>query len=360
MRASFRVRAVCMVVAGLAALAVEVRAAERLLVDVKAAPPFVIVNDKAGEVSGFSIDLMNAVAGTLKPEREITYHVSDGIAAHLEYVRAGRADAGIAATTVTALREQSIDFSHPIYQSSLDILVRAKGGFGAVWRKVLSRELVTILAALLIFVLVFSHLIWAIERGGPLFSKRWFPGVGQGIWWSFVTMSTVGYGDYVPRRPAGRFLAIIIIFAGIALFGMAVATITALMTVNQLRSDIRGPDDLLGRRVAVISGSTGERAMEQRGVVIWKADNLDQAVSALESKEVDAIVHDRPLLQYYLKRVGKVKLTLVGKGFNPSYYAVTFPPESPLREEFNHALLTLMEDDGALYSRLHHKWFGIE
>ncbi len=39
------------------------------------------------------------------------------------------------------------------------------------------------------------------------------------IWWSFVTMSTVGYGDHYPITTAGRMLAVILVVAGVALFG---------------------------------------------------------------------------------------------------------------------------------------------
>ena len=47
---------------------------------------------------------------------------------------------------------------------------------------------------------------------------------GDALWWSFVTMATVGYGDYYPTTPGGRFLAAALMTAGIVLFG----TFTAL------------------------------------------------------------------------------------------------------------------------------------
>ncbi len=40
------------------------------------------------------------------------------------------------------------------------------------------------------------------------------------LWWSVVTMSTVGYGDYYPVTIGGRFMAVLLMFNGIGLFAM--------------------------------------------------------------------------------------------------------------------------------------------
>lgn len=50
----------------------------------------------------------------------------------------------------------------------------------------------------------------------------------DGIWWSFVTATTVGYGDISPATPAGRAIAAILMIVGIGLIGSLTSTITAL------------------------------------------------------------------------------------------------------------------------------------
>lgn len=50
---------------------------------------------------------------------------------------------------------------------------------------------------------------------------------GDAIWWAFVTVSSVGYGDYYPVTPLGRLIAIGLMLAGIALIGSVTATIAS-------------------------------------------------------------------------------------------------------------------------------------
>ncbi|WP_102797843.1 potassium channel family protein [Bowmanella denitrificans] len=40
------------------------------------------------------------------------------------------------------------------------------------------------------------------------------------IWWSLVTISTVGYGDYYPVSTAGRIVSVLLIISGVSLFGV--------------------------------------------------------------------------------------------------------------------------------------------
>ena len=70
------------------------------------------------------------------------------------------------------------------------------------------------------------------------------------LYWSFITATTVGYGDIRPASRMGRFLAVIIAFNGLILFGviasLAVMATTEAASLHADLSEFRavtGPDD---------------------------------------------------------------------------------------------------------------------
>lgn len=50
---------------------------------------------------------------------------------------------------------------------------------------------------------------------------------GDSIWWAFVTLTTVGYGDYYPVTTWGRTIAVLLMVGGVALVGITTATLAS-------------------------------------------------------------------------------------------------------------------------------------
>lgn len=332
-----------------------------LTVSVKPAPPFVEIPD-GGEIRGFSIDLIREVASRLDPPREVRFHVDPDIPAHLDTVASGGADLGIAATTITTERERRLDFSMPYFEADIAILVlgeRTKrsilSGFFA------SMDFFLILGGLIGFMFLAANLIWVAERGKN-FSERYWPGIFQGLWWTVVTVTTVGYGDLYPKNPAGRIVAALVILTGIVLFGLATASLTSMLTVQQLRTGIREPGDLIRHTVAAVEGTNTVEILKERGLSgrnLKYVRTLAEGLALVENREVDGLVHDRPLLQYLILGRRPKEFHILPQGFAPSYYGILFPQGSPLREPVNVALLQTMEggEQGFYYS-LRERWFG--
>jgi polar amino acid transport system substrate-binding protein len=84
-------------------------------------PPFEYV-DEAGEITGFDIDLMNAIAAEAGFEFEFVNTRWDGIFVALA---SGEFDAVISAATITAERAETVDFSDPYFNAGQMITVRA-------------------------------------------------------------------------------------------------------------------------------------------------------------------------------------------------------------------------------------------
>ncbi len=58
-----------------------------------------------------------------------------------------------------------------------------------------------------------------------------------GIWWSIVTLTTVGYGDISPTTAGGRLIAILIMFFGIGLLGTLSASLAAIIIDKRMREN---------------------------------------------------------------------------------------------------------------------------
>ena len=50
---------------------------------------------------------------------------------------------------------------------------------------------------------------------------------GDSTWWAFVTVTTVGYGDFTPVTVGGRVIAVFIMFTGAAAVGAVTAAVAS-------------------------------------------------------------------------------------------------------------------------------------
>ena len=317
--------------------------------------PFV-VEDK-GELGGFSIELWKNIAQELNIQSEFkkTTNVTD----LLDEVKSKQADVGIAAISVTSQREQYFDFSQPIFDSGLQILVRSQGHQNSIGRLVdslFTPEFLQLLGIMLLIILIPAHIVWLVERkhqGGFLENSNYFPGIFKACWWAAATLAT--QAEEMPKGALGRIMAVIWMFISVVFIAYFTATVTTSLTVDRLQSNIKGPQDLAGKRVATIAGSTSANYLSQQKIETKELKQIDEAFSALNNSDVDAVVFDAPILLYYAAHDGKGKVQVVGNIFRKESYAIALPNGSPYRKPINNALLSLQEK--GTYQEIYDKWF---
>lgn len=331
-----------------------------LTVAARTLPPFVIYADRA--YSGFEIDLTELLAAQLGMDAEI--YAVDTVAKQIDDVARGTADIAIGGVAITRNREETINYSLPVLDTGLTILIRSDTERG-VWDQILhfletilASDLPWLLAVFGIAVLVAAHVIWWLERrNNPDFAEPYGKGIWDSLYWSVVTMSTVGYGDKVARGNVGRVFALIWIAAGTLVFAAFTASIASSLAVEEIRGSIVGPSDLPGHTIATVSGSAGQGYLTSQGLGPVIVDRIDDAYDLLEQGEVEAVVFDAPVLRFHASRQGAGAVRTVGPNFEEVRYGIVLAPDSTqLREEVNRAFLEIVES--GVYDQLHDKWFG--
>jgi polar amino acid transport system substrate-binding protein len=331
--------------------------AKPLRVATRAIPPFVF--EENGKLAGFSIDLWQNISEAMKVRSEMAAYPT--VAELLAAVKSGKADLGIAAISITAERSREFDFSQPMFDSGLQILVRDQPGGNSSVRQTLmllfSSAVLPFLGAALLLILIPAHLVWWSERRHPrgmIESRSYFPGIFEACWWSASTLAT--QADQMPRSALGRAIAVLWMFTAVLFVAYFTATVTSSLTVQQLQGDINGPEDLPGKQVATTTGSTSAAYLRQQNVQPLEFPRIEQAYEALLKGQADAVVFDAPVLLFYAAREGKGKVNVVGTVFKKESYGIVFPQNSSYRRQVNAALLTLKEN--GTYQKLYDKWFG--
>lgn len=330
-----------------------------LRVATRVLPPLVV--EEKGALTGFSIDLWNSIAERLKVKTE--YQTAPDVRALLDAVRTGKADLGIAAISITAARDREFDFSQPMMNAGLQILVRGKGASAEsnplrdLLNLLFSPVILVWLGIALLLILIPAHLVWLLERGRPdgiIPSRNYFPGIFYALYWAASTLAT--QADQMPRQWLARVLAVLWMFTAVVFVAFYTAQLAATLTVQQIQGGIDGPEDLPGKQVATTKGSTAAEYLRQLNAEVLEFSSIADAFQALLDKRADAVVFDAPVLLYFASHDGKGKVQVVGAVFRKEDYGIVFRPGSPLRKRVDGALLALREDGS--YQRLYEKWFG--
>ena len=306
--------------------------------------------------TGFSIDLWNAVAEEIAVQSN--FAATDTFNDLLERVEFREADVAVANISITHGREQRMDFSQPIFDAGLMVMMPVAGEakiFDVIFD---SSVLLWVMGAVALLFLA-ANLVWLLERRDvDEFRTGYLRGVSNGLWWAVNVVTNAGFDIVSPATRAGRLLAFGLIIIGLFVVSAFVAQITAALTVNQLTNQVNGYEDLYTRKVGTTSGSTSAAFLTENSVQHATYDTIEEMFAALEDGKVEAVVHDAPILAHYAQTDGKGRFATVGRVFNPEKYGFAMQSGNPRTEEINRALLKLREN--GTYAALVEKWFGAD
>ncbi|KJH84740.1 MULTISPECIES: ion transporter [Pseudomonas] len=98
------------------------------------------------------------------------------------------------------------------------------------------QKIIVFLVSVSTLVTVFGTLMYVIE--GP---QHGFTSIPKGIYWAIVTLTTVGFGDIVPKTPLGQVISSLVMITGYSIIavptGIFTAELATAMRGDQLQHD---------------------------------------------------------------------------------------------------------------------------
>jgi ABC-type amino acid transport substrate-binding protein len=349
-------------IAGLhgAALAQETTEASRTVkVGVYVSPPFVI--EKAdGGYTGMAIELWEAIAQPLNLQTE--YQPLPTFKALVDAAAVNEVDVAVTNLTITRNRALQVDFTQPWFDAGLRIMINEerRTSFMDVVRGLADSGHLRAYAWLLAVIVAATIVLTLFDRRFDKdFPRRWHEGLAE----SFYSVMSIATSGRSPARKnlfgwVGRLWQGLWLVCGVAVLAYVTSTVTSVMTTLSITSEINSVADLPGKRVGVLAGSLAEDFVEAEGLERRAYVSLDRMVAGMLRDEVEAIVGDAPVLEYYEHTHPKHPLKVVGAIFEPDKYGFALTSGSSLEREVTLELLRAHETD--VVEELDEKYFGEE
>ena len=158
----------------------------------------------------------------------------------------------------------------------------------------------------------------------------------------FVTSGPIRYYQF--KTLTARILTAFLAVGSTIMIASITALLASAFTINQMSSEIKGPQDLAKVRVGAMEASTSFEYLQEKGINSRTFSNREELLAALDDGRLDAVVSDDAILRYKIKEAqakGRYEsLSVLPFVFEKQNYAFALPDESPHMEKFNQALLS--------------------
>lgn len=179
-----------------------------------------------------------------------------------------------------------------------------------------------------------------------------------------VEIANMGFDALIPALNTGN---IDVAIAGMSItderkqaVGMSDPYYTSglIVMVQKDNNDIKGIEDLKGKRIAAQIGTTGAaKAHSVEGAVVTEFNTNTESAMELTNGGVDAVINDSPVIGYYLAQGGSEVAKTVGDVMEAEQYGIAVKKDNTkLLEDINKALAELKKDGE--YDKIYKTWFG--
>ncbi|XP_073120860.1 glutamate receptor 3.2-like isoform X2 [Henckelia pumila] len=323
---------------------------------------FVSKDEKTNEIHGYCIDVFLAAVQLLPYALSYEFipfgdrHKNPSYTELVNLIKTGVFDAAVGDITIVTNRTKIVDFTQPYIESGLLVVVPVRKQRSSAWAflRPFTAPMWAVTGAFFVMVAV---VVWILEhrindefRGPP---KKQLITI---LWFGFSTMFFAHRENTISTL--GRMVLLIWLFVVLIITSSYTASLTSILTMQQLAPSIRGIESLItsNDRIGFQVGSFSEDYLNEELNIpksrLVPLGSPEEYADALTNRRVTAIVDERPYMELFLSSY--CKFQAVGQEFTKSGWGFAFPRDSLLALDMSTAIATLSEN-GEL-PKIRDKW----
>ncbi|XP_065052028.1 phosphatidylinositol phosphatase PTPRQ-like [Rhopilema esculentum] len=132
-----------------------------------------------------------------------------------------------------------------------------------------------------------GNIIWFLDSGEnpeEFPPSSLFVGIWNGLWWAYITMTTVGYGDITPRSFIGRLFAILWTLVGLVIYAILCSGLTSSLYVKEQM--IHRKVDIYNNKIATVAGSFEEMLVLKKLGKSVKKNNIEEILQMVRQDQI--------------------------------------------------------------------------
>lgn len=323
-----------------------VQAQPQLKVGAYHCPSFIFESSEE-QYDGLSMILWQRIAEIMQVEYKVSHY---GLQELLSAAEVGEIDVGVSCISITPDREEHVDFSHSFYETHLAIAVKNRSYLDSFISIITNKTLWKAICLFLFVAISVGTFYYLLERknNDKLYSmptKRGRIAEAFILGVLFITKGPFNYFEF--KTLSARVVTVLIAMFSTVFIASITAVLASSLTLEQLRFDVKGINDLSKVKTGAKQGTTASLLLSNHSIAHDTYKDMDALLLALEKGQLDAVVADDAVLRYMIKK-GKGKdlfldLTVLPYQLEKQNYGLVLIENSPYEEKINRALLQVRE-----------------
>jgi len=266
-------------------------------------PPFAF-RSGGGQWSGLAVTLFDHIAKSSSLRYSLTEF--ENLDEAINAIENNKIDFAAIAIDPTPEFELTMNFTNAFEQSGTSISIAKHTHLPllnlieSIWQSIIPR----FVAVVLFTIVLFGAIVGLVERrkNTGQFGGGFWSTIGEGVWWSSATISTVGYGDRVPTTKRGRFVGGLWMLLAFALTSIMAGLLSSVLTVARINSQIHTSTDLMRVKCGAVLNSAAFVDGKNLKYDMTPYTTMDDALRALDSGKVGAVLGESVRLRWLMNQ----------------------------------------------------------